>query len=139
MSISLYDASVLSYLQTVRAVSKTLTLAEQAASENTLNLESTLNFQLKDDMLPFSFQVISVWHHSLGALKGMKAGLFEPPPKVADITWVKLRDLLTEAEDYLLVHAPMIDQTLPKFRISERTLQVGSNIGNVKWIEESLI
>ena len=48
MSISLYDASVLSYLQTVRAVSKTLTLAEQAASENTLNLASTLTFQLKD-------------------------------------------------------------------------------------------
>ena len=73
MSINLYDASVLSYLQTVKAVSKTLKLAEEAAADNILDLESTLDFQLRDNMLPFSFQVISVWHHSLGALKGMKA------------------------------------------------------------------
>ena len=100
MSINLYDASVLSYLQTVKAVSKTLKLAEEAAADNILDLESTLDFQLRDNMLPFSFQVISVWHHSLGALKGMKAGLFEPPPKVTDLSWSKLKELLKEAEDY---------------------------------------
>ena len=46
MSINLYDASVLSYLQTVKAVSKTLKLAEEAAADNILDLESTLDFQL---------------------------------------------------------------------------------------------
>ena len=39
MSINLYDASVLSYLQTVKAVSKTLKLAEEAAADNILDLE----------------------------------------------------------------------------------------------------
>ena len=126
MSISLYDASVLSYLQTVRAVAKILTLAEQAASENILDLESTLNFQLRDDMLPFSFQVISVWHHSLGALEGIKAGLFEPPPKIADITWVTLQDLLTKAENYLLEQDPeTINALMGKdmvFRVGKREM-----------------
>ena len=131
MSISLYDASVLSYLQTVRAVSKTLVLAEEAASENVLDLESTLSFQLRDNMLPFSFQVISVWHHSLGALKGIKAGVFEPPPKIADITWLKLRELLTEAEEYLVDQDPeTINALLGKdmvFRIGKREMPFTSD------------
>ena len=29
-----------------------------------------------DDMAPFSFQVISVWHHSLNAVTGLKEDLF---------------------------------------------------------------
>lgn len=131
MSISLYDASVLSYLQTVRAVSKTLVLAEEAASENVIDLESTLSFQLRDNMLPFSFQVISVWHHSLGALKGIKAGVFEPPPKIADITWLKLRELLTEAEEYLVDQDPeTINALLGKdmvFRIGKREMPFTSD------------
>ena len=126
MSISLYDASVLSYLQTVRAVSKTLTLAEDAAAENILDLDATLNFQLRDNMLPFSFQVISVWHHSMGALKGMQEGVFEPPPKVADVTWSKLQSLLTEAEDYLVAQEPEAINALMGndmvFRIGKREM-----------------
>lgn len=51
-------------------------------------------------LLPLSFQIISVWHHSMGALEGMKAG-FEPPPKINDITWEKMSELLSEAHAYL--------------------------------------
>ena len=101
MSLSLYDASVGSYLQTVKAVSGLLAQAEQSASEGILNLEEALNFRLREDMLPLSFQIISVWHHSMGALEGMKAGLFEPPPSIQDITWEKLTELLAEAHAYL--------------------------------------
>lgn len=126
MSINLYDASVLSYLQTVKAVSKTLKLAQEAAADNILDLESTLDFQLRDNMLPFSFQVISVWHHSLGALKGMKAGLFEPPPKVTDLSWSKLKELLKEAEDYLVEQDPdTINALMGKdmvFRVGQREM-----------------
>ena len=126
MSINLYDASVLSYLQTVKAVSKTLKLAEEAAADNILDLESTLDFQLRDNMLPFSFKVISVWHHSLGALKGMKAGLFEPPPKVTDLSWSKLKELLKEAEDYLVEQDPdTINALMGKdmvFRVGQREM-----------------
>ena len=30
-------------------------------------------------MLPFRFQIVSVVHHSRGALDGAKAGVFRPP------------------------------------------------------------
>ena len=97
MSISLYDASVGSYLQTVKAVGQILEQAEQSASEGVLDLATTLEFRLREDMLPLSFQIISVWHHSMGAIEGMKAGLFQPPPTIADITWEKMTELLAES------------------------------------------
>lgn len=101
MSVSLYDASVGSYLQTVKAVSNILQQAEQSAADGLFDLNETLDFRLREDMLPLSFQIISVWHHSMGALEGMKAGLFEPPPKINDITWEKMTELLAEAHAYL--------------------------------------
>lgn len=52
-------------------------------------------------MLPFSFQVISVWHHSLGAIKGIKAGEFAPPPSMDGLDYASLRALVAEAIDEL--------------------------------------
>ncbi|MGD2007962.1 MAG: DUF1993 domain-containing protein [Cellvibrionales bacterium] len=101
MSLSLYDSSVGSYLRTVSATQAVLGKAEQAAAEGVLDLEATVNFRFHDDMLPFSFQIISVWHHSMGAIEGMKAKLFQPPPKMPEVTWDTLTGLLQEANDYL--------------------------------------
>lgn len=98
---SFYDTSVGSYLQTVRALQSVLNRAEQYAIDGALSLEDSVSFQFHEDMLPFSFQVISVWHHSKGALEGMKNGLFQPPPKVPDVDWAKLVGLLAEARVYL--------------------------------------
>jgi len=86
MSLSLYDSSVGSYLRTVSATQAILGKAEKAAAEGALDLEATVNFRFHDDMLPFSFQIISVWHHSMGAIEGMKAKLFQPPPKMPEVT-----------------------------------------------------
>ena len=101
MSISLYDASVGSYLQTVKAVGQILEQAEQSASEGVLDLATALDFRLREDILPLSYQIISVWHHSMGAIEGMKAGLFQPPPAIADVTWEKMTELLAESHAYL--------------------------------------
>ena len=56
-----------------------------------------MQLKLHDDMLPLSFQVNSVWHHSLGAIEGIKAGLFQPPPKLRDVDYAKLKALVAEA------------------------------------------
>ena len=96
MSFSFYDVSVESYLRTLRAVDNILQRAEHHAAESELDLEALVRYRLRDDMLPFSFQVISVWHHSYGAVQGMRAGEFNPPPAKPGIDYAGLCDLIDE-------------------------------------------
>ena len=100
MNLSFYDCSVASFLQTLGGVKNAMERGVSCASESGLDLEALVNFSLHEDMLPFSFQVISVWHHSLGAMKGLSAGLFEPPPKLGDLSYVELMGLVDEAIDF---------------------------------------
>jgi hypothetical protein len=101
MSISFHDASIASYLQTLGGVSNVLGKAEALADEGGLDLDAVVSHRLREDMLPFSFQLISVWHHSLGAVKGLKEGLFQPPPKMSGMDWAQLKGLVSEAIDGL--------------------------------------
>lgn len=97
MTLSLYDVSVASYLQTLGGIANVLAKGERHAADSGLDLNELVAYKLREDMLPFSFQVISVWHHSLGAIKGLKAGLFEPPPKMSGMDYPALQGLVKEA------------------------------------------
>ena len=68
MSLSLYDLSVASYLQILGGVANVLAKGEEYAAAGNMDLEQIVRYKLRDDMAPFSFQVLSVWHHSLNAL-----------------------------------------------------------------------
>jgi len=106
MSLSLYDTSVPSYLQILGGVANVLAAGEKYAAENGLDLEELINFRLRDDMAPFSFQVVSVWHHSLGAIRGIKAGEFAPPPALEALDYSKLQSLVAEASEELQAESP---------------------------------
>lgn len=97
MSLCFYEVSVGSYLRILSAVDNILKRAELHAAESDLDLEELVRYRLRDDMLPFSFQVISVWHHSMGTIRAMKAGLFESPPRMSGMTFEKCNALITEA------------------------------------------
>ena len=97
MSLSFYDCSVASFLQTLGGVKNAMERGAATAADSALDLEALVNFRLHEDMLPFSFQVVSVWHHSLGAMKGLSAGLFEPPPKLGELGYSDLLGLVDEA------------------------------------------
>jgi hypothetical protein len=97
VSISLYDISVASYLQTLGGVAAVLAKGEDYARDGGLDLEAIVRYKLRDDMAPFSFQVISVWHHSMNAIRGLKEGLFQPPPKMSGLDYGKLKGLVQEA------------------------------------------
>ena len=101
MSLSLYELCVPSYLQSLDALANVLATGKEHCAANDIDLDELINFRLRDDMLPFSFQVISVWHHSLGAIKGIKAGEFAPPPKVEGIDYAGLQGLVAEASEAL--------------------------------------
>lgn len=100
MALSFYDSSVASYLQILGGVKATLGKAQAMADTGDLDLEALVDFRLHQNMLPLRFQVISVWHHSYGALKGLAEGLFEPPPNLGEIGFQALQELIDEAIDF---------------------------------------
>lgn len=101
MAISLYDTSIGSYIQGLGATANILAKGAEHAAENNLDLGEIVETRLRPDMLPFRFQVISVWHHSLGAINGIREGVFSPPPSLDDPDYAGLQQLIAEATSEL--------------------------------------
>ncbi len=99
MSISFYDASAASYVQILDAVSEILEAGATHAGEAGLDLQEMVLTRLRDDMMPLHFQVVSVAHHSWGALQGMQSGVFTPPSFELDKSYAELQSLVQEARD----------------------------------------
>lgn len=78
MSLSLYAATIPSYRQTLGAISKLLRKAEAFCSEKGLAAPELIQARLAPDMLPFAYQVKSAAVHSLGAIEGIRKGVFSP-------------------------------------------------------------
>ncbi|HEY5646209.1 MAG TPA: DUF1993 domain-containing protein [Pseudomonadales bacterium] len=97
MAISLYDISVACYLQTLGSVSGILEKGRKYCSEKDIDLGEIVETRLYSDMLPFRFQVISVVHHSLGAIKGIQAGAFSPPAGYGEPDYAGLQALVADA------------------------------------------
>ena len=96
MAFSLYDATIGTYQQILPAIEGVLDKGREHCEANGIDLDDVVEMRLIDDMLPFRFQVISVTHHSLGALKGVEAGVFGPP-SMNDLDYAGLRGMVTEA------------------------------------------
>lgn len=99
MPAGFYELSAASYLQTLTATAAVLDRGRSHLEENGPAPDELARFRLHDDMAPLSFQLVSVWHHSLGALRGMQDGVFAPPPQVEDTSYAGLEKLVAEAID----------------------------------------
>ena len=106
MAISLYDLSVASYLQTLGAVSGFLERGLAHCRDNNIDPEEIVETRLYGDMLPFRFQLISVAHHSAGAIAGVKAGAFGPPTDSRPLNYAQLQELVAEARATLSKATP---------------------------------
>jgi hypothetical protein len=106
MAIALYDVSVANYLQTLGGVAGFLEKALAHFTANKVDLDEIVETRLFPDMLPFRFQVQSVAHHSLGAIEGVKKGLFQPPPQAPAYDYRGLQQLVAEAREALLKVTP---------------------------------
>jgi hypothetical protein len=101
VSVSFYDASVGSYLQILDAVSGVLDKGASHAAEAGLDLQEVVMTRVREDMMPFHFQVVSVAHHSWGAMQGLQEGIFRPPSFELDKDYAGLQALITEAREGL--------------------------------------
>jgi hypothetical protein len=96
MAIGLYDVSVVSFQQVLGAVAGFLEKGRAHCAEKGIDLNSIVETRLHPDMLPFRFQIVSVAHHSHGALEGVKAGIFRPPGGVGELDYAGLQKLVAD-------------------------------------------
>ena len=78
MAVSLYDATVASWIQTLGAVSGFLARGFDHCQERGIDPQTLVDARLYEDMFPLRFQVTSTVMHSVGALEGVRKGVFSP-------------------------------------------------------------
>jgi hypothetical protein len=102
MTLSLYDLSVPTFLQTVRAVGGFLDKAAAHCAETMGNPDDFVTARLYPDMAPFHFQIEAAWHHSVWGIEAMLIGKFNPPELEGEVPFARLREMITEAERRLV-------------------------------------
>jgi uncharacterized protein len=96
MSLSLYDTTVLTYLQMLGAVERVLARGLEHCSQHGHDPEALVETRLYHDMLPLRFQVLSTIKHSIGAIEGVRKGSFSPAAK-GDHDYAALQKAVAEA------------------------------------------
>jgi hypothetical protein len=96
MTLSLYDGSVTTYLQTLDAVSGFLSKALAHFKETGVDPEHIVETSLHPDMRPFRFQVGHVAQHSRGAVEAILAGELVLPGRRPDLDYTELQTLISE-------------------------------------------
>jgi len=97
MALTLYAAVVPSYLQILESMARLVSKAQDFCQDRGLEPVAILDARLADDMLPFAYQIKSTAVHSIGAIEGVRRGVFSPdrasPPK----TFAGLAERVAEA------------------------------------------
>jgi hypothetical protein len=106
MAISLYDLSVPTFLQTVRAMRGVLDRAAEQCAETGGDPDDFVNARLVGDMAPFHFQIEAAWHHSVWGLEAAKTGRFAPPALVGPVPFAQLQAMIAKAEAALEAFTP---------------------------------
>lgn len=126
MAFSLYDATVANYLQILGAVGGFLEKSLTHFREKGLDPGEIVEARLTPDMLPLRFQIVSVAHHSRGAIEAAKTGVFAPSAGKPDLDYAALQALVTEARHELSALTPEAVDALAGrdviFKLGERAL-----------------
>jgi uncharacterized protein len=97
MAFSLYAATVPSYRQILGAVAALLGKAETFCIEKGMAPQEIIHARLADDMQPFAYQVKSTVVHSLGAIEGVRRGVFSPDTTTPPETFSALKARIAES------------------------------------------
>jgi hypothetical protein len=106
MTIALYDLSVLTFLQTLRALSGVLDRATRHCAESGADPNDFVRARLYPDMAPFHFQIEALRNHAVGGLEAVKTGVFAPPPLVGPMPFTDLQAIVGEAVTALEAFSP---------------------------------
>jgi uncharacterized protein len=95
MALSLYAATIPSFRQILGSVSGLLNKAQAFCSEKGVEPPELIQARLAPDMLPFAYQVKSTAVHSLGAIEGVRRGVFSPDMTPPPETFATLEARIT--------------------------------------------
>jgi len=101
MATTLYDLSVPTFLQTVRAVRGFLDRGARHCAEIGADPDDFVKVRLFEDMAPFHFQIEAAWHHAVWGLEAAKTGVFAPPALVGPVPFAELRAMMDKAQTAL--------------------------------------
>ena len=96
MAFSLYAATVPSYRQILDTVSGLLRTAENFCNEKGVAPRDLIQARLTADMLPLAYQVKSTAVHSLGAIEGLRKGVFSPDTTAPPETFAALKTRIAD-------------------------------------------
>jgi hypothetical protein len=101
MGLSLYDATVPTFLQITGAVEGFLAKGAAHFKEKGGDVNEMFDARLFTDMAPFKFQIQAMAHHSLGALRSIQSGQAGPPAPIAATDYAGLQKHITETREAL--------------------------------------
>jgi hypothetical protein len=123
MTISLYDASVLSYLQTLEAVDGYLAKGLAHCQAHDIDPETVVESRVFPNMRPFRYQIQAVAHHSGDAVEAIKSGAFRPPASRPAHDYAGLQALIADTRKALQKVTP---EEINSRTGTEVTLQSGN-------------
>lgn len=97
MTISLYDLSVPTFLQTVTAVAGFLDRTVAHCAKTGADPDDLVDARLFADMAPFHFQIEALVHHGVWGLEAVRTGAFAPPALVGAVPFADLQAMVGEA------------------------------------------
>lgn len=106
MSTTLYDLSVPTFLQTIRAIGGVLDRAATHFVDAGIDPEEIVTARLIEDMAPFHFQIEAAWHHAVWGVTALETGAFTPPALVGPVPFAALQGMIAEAESSLTAFTP---------------------------------
>lgn len=97
MALTIHEAFVPGCMQMLASVSGVIDKAQEHCTANDTSFESLARAALAPDMWPFSRQVQQVAHHSLGAINGVRSGVFRPALDVPPEDFASLKAMVADA------------------------------------------
>ncbi|HAY05961.1 MAG TPA: DUF1993 domain-containing protein [Hyphomonas sp.] len=95
MATTLYDLSVLTFLQTLRSMGGVMDRAAAHCAATGADPEDFVGARLYPDMAPFHFQIEAAWHHAVWGVEAAKTGAFAPPALVGPAPFGALRAMMS--------------------------------------------
>jgi uncharacterized protein len=106
MTTTLYDLSVPTFLQTLRAIGDFLGRAAQHCADIGADPDEFVEARLVEDMAPFHFQLEALKNHAVWGLEAARTGVFDSPPLMGAVPFADLRAMIGQAIAALEAVAP---------------------------------